>query len=62
MRGKFSSGDTLTENLAALQKSKLIMEYMPFGESTARYKVADPLCIFYLNQNFASLLLLEITG
>jgi hypothetical protein len=48
-RGKFSSGGTLTENLAALQKSRLIMEYIPFGESTARYKVADPFCIFYLN-------------
>ena len=48
-RGKFSSGGTLTENLSALQKSRLIMEYIPFGESTARYKVADPFCIFYLN-------------
>ena len=48
-RGKFSSGGTLTENLAALQKSRLIMEYIPFGESTARYKLADPFCIFYLN-------------
>ncbi len=25
------------------------MEYNPFGESTARYKLADPFCIFYLN-------------
>lgn len=39
----------MTENLAALQKSRLIMEYIPFGESAARYKVADPFCIFYLN-------------
>ena len=39
----------MTENLAALQKSRLIMEYIPFGESTVRYKVADPFCIFYLS-------------
>ena len=39
----------MTENLSALQKSRLIMEYVPFGESTARYKVADPFCIFYLS-------------
>ena len=25
------------------------MEYNPFGESTVRYKLADPFCIFYLN-------------
>ena len=25
------------------------MEYIPFGESTARYKVVDPFCSFYLN-------------
>ena len=43
-----SSGGNLTDNLAALEKSKLIMEYTPFGESEPKYKLADPFCIFYL--------------
>lgn len=47
-KGGFTSGGTLTDNLAALEKSKLIMEYTPFGESTTKFKVADPFCVFYL--------------
>lgn len=43
-----SSGGSLTDNLAALEKSKLIMEYIPFGESTPKYKLTDPFCVFYL--------------
>lgn len=43
-----SSGGNLTDNLAALEKSKLIMEYIPFGESAPKYKLTDPFCIFYL--------------
>ena len=43
-----SSGGSLTDNLAALEKSKLIMEYLPFGESAPKYKLIDPFCIFYL--------------
>lgn len=44
----FSSGGTLTENLSALEKSKLITAYTPFGESTLKYKLIDPFCLFYL--------------
>lgn len=47
-KGKFSSGGTLSDNLSALEKSKLIMEYTPFGESNPKYKLSDPFCIFYL--------------
>lgn len=47
-KGKFSSGGTLSDNLAALEKSKLIMEYTPFGENASKYKLIDPFCIFYL--------------
>lgn len=44
----FSSGGTLSDNLSALEKSKLIRQYTPFGESVARYKLIDPFCLFYL--------------
>ena len=47
-KGKLSSGGTLTENLSALEKSKLIQQYLPFGESAPKYKLIDPFCIFYL--------------
>lgn len=47
-KGKLSSGGTLTENLSALEKSKLIQEYIPFGESAPKYKLVDPFCVFYL--------------
>ena len=47
-KGGFSSGGTLSDNLSALQKSKLIREYIPFGETDPRYKVMDPFCVFYL--------------
>ena len=47
-KGGFTSGGTLTDNLAALEKSKIIMEYTPFGESSPKFKLADPFCIFYL--------------
>ena len=47
-KSKIASGGTLTENLSALEKSKLIQEYTPFGESSQKYKVSDPFCMFYL--------------
>jgi hypothetical protein len=47
-KARLSSGGTLTENLSALQKSKLVREYVPFGESTSKFKLVDPFCIFYL--------------
>ena len=47
-KGNFRSGGTFTDHLSALQKSKLIREYIPFGESVSRFKVIDPFCIFYL--------------
>lgn len=43
-----SSGGSLTDNLSALEKSKLIQEYIPFGESDPKYKLIDPFCVFYL--------------
>ena len=46
--GGFSSGGTLSDNLSALEKSKIVLEYTPFGEATSKFKLADPFCIFYL--------------
>lgn len=43
-----SSGGTLTENISALEKSKLIASYTPFGESDVKYKLTDSFCKFYL--------------
>lgn len=47
-KGGEKSGGTLTDNLSALEKSKLIQSYIPLGESTSKYKLVDPFCIFYL--------------
>lgn len=47
-RGKFSSGGTFSGNLAALEKSKLIASYVPFGGGEKKYRLADPFCSFYL--------------
>ena len=47
-KGGFLSGGTLSDNLSALEKSKLVMEYTPFGESVSKFKLTDPFCIFYL--------------
>lgn len=47
-RMRIPSGGRITENLAALEKSKFISEYVPFGESSPKYKLIDPFCIFYL--------------
>ena len=47
-KGPFSSGGTLTENLNALEKSKLIECYIPFGSKEQKYKLIDPFCLFYL--------------
>lgn len=47
-KGSLSSGGTLTENLSALEKSRLIQEYIPFGGSVPKYKLVDPFCLFYL--------------
>lgn len=47
-KGPFSSGGTLTENLNALEKSKLIESYIPFGSKEQKYKLIDPFCHFYL--------------
>ena len=44
----FSSGGTLSGNLSALEKSKLIRQYTSFGDSVAKYKLIDPFCLFYL--------------
>ncbi len=46
--GALSSGGSLSSNLSALEKSRFIREYVPFGESGVKYKVTDPFCLFYL--------------
>lgn len=47
-KSQFTSGGTLTENLSALQKSKLVIDYTGFGTNDLKYKLADPFCSFYL--------------
>ena len=47
-KGGFTSGGNLSDNLSALEKSKLVRLYTPFGESAPKYKLVDPFCIFYL--------------
>ena len=44
----FTTGGGLTRMLSALEKSTLVMPYVPFGESNVRYKLSDPFCLFYL--------------
>ncbi len=43
------SGGTFSKSLSALEKSRLIVQYKPFGEKIARYRMADPFCSFYLH-------------
>lgn len=47
-KGLFSSGGTLSDNLSALEKSKLIESYTPFDSKDQKYKLVDPFCLFYL--------------
>jgi len=47
-KGKISSGGTLSDNLAALEKSKLITCQTSLGETLSKFRLADPFCNFYL--------------
>lgn len=47
-KGKISSGGTLSDNLSALQKSKLVISYTGFGTNERKYKLVDPFCSFFL--------------
>ena len=48
---KKSEGGLLTKNLGALIESGFVEKYYPFGEGRkmARYRLADPFCIFYIH-------------
>lgn len=44
-----TSGGSLSRSLAALEKSRLILSYKPFGEKKLKYRLSDPFCSFYLH-------------
>lgn len=44
-----SSGGTFSKSLKALEKSRLIVSYKPFGEKTVKYRISDPFCSFYIH-------------
>lgn len=46
---KASSGGTFSNALAALEKSRLITSYNPFGNEVTRFRLSDPFCCFYLH-------------
>lgn len=43
------SGGTFTTALLALEKSKFISSFIPFGGKEKKYKLSDPFCYFYLH-------------
>lgn len=54
--GEYTSGGGLTRLLKALTNSTIITPYIPFGETTQKYRLTDKFCSFYLkhvkdNQN-----------
>ena len=44
----FTTGGGLTRMLSALEKSTFVTPYVPLGESKAKFRLTDPLCMFYL--------------
>ncbi len=44
-----SSGGTFSKALSALEKSRLITSYKPFGDDLVRFRLSDPFCCFYLH-------------
>jgi AAA+ ATPase superfamily predicted ATPase len=46
--GKLAGG-TFSTSLKALEKSRFIVSYKPFGEKTLKYRVSDQFCSFYLH-------------
>jgi len=47
---KQTSGGTFTTAMSALEKSRFVTSFIPFGEKDKRFKVSDPFCRFYLRQ------------
>ena len=43
------SGGTFSKSMKALEKSRLISSYKPFGEKKLKYRISDPFCSFYLH-------------
>ena len=46
---KQSSGGTFSDSLQALEKSRFISSYTPFGEAEKKYRLSDLFCYFYLH-------------
>ena len=46
---KQSSGGTFSDSLQALEKSRFISSYVPFGETEKKYRLSDLFCYFYLH-------------
>ncbi|MGN0188344.1 MAG: ATP-binding protein [Candidatus Cryptobacteroides sp.] len=46
---KISAGGTFSKALQALEKSKLVASYRPFGEKVLKYRLSDQFCSFYLH-------------
>lgn len=46
---KQSSGGTFSDSLQALEKSRFISSYIPFGETEKKYRLSDLFCYFYLH-------------
>jgi len=44
-----SSGGTFSKALSALEKSRLVTSFKPFGGGDVRFRLSDPFCCFYLN-------------
>lgn len=44
-----SAGGTFSTALKALEKSRLILSYKPFGEKKTKFRISDPFCSFYLH-------------
>lgn len=46
---KTTSGGTFSRSLDALEKSRLIMSYIPFSERKPKYRLSDSFCSFFLH-------------
>ena len=46
---KITSGGTFSSALSALEKSRLVSSFKPFGGDILKYRLSDPFCSFYLN-------------
>lgn len=46
---KMSSGGTFSNAMSALEKSRLITSYKPFGDNSVIFRLSDLFCCFYLH-------------